>query len=85
MEQDIATGTDEWQRREWLATADGRHNIDAGMDRAIVVRRPAHERESRAGTEGDPLGAAALDALFHNPYNLIKPNTHCRLIYKLLP
>src|SRR3546814_8653013 len=33
------------------------------MHRAIVVRRPAHEREDRTGTEGDDFRAAAEDAL----------------------
>src|SRR3546814_8799345 len=51
---------------DWISdvvASDLCRDRDAGMHRAIFVRRPAHEREGRAGTEGDDYRAAAEDAL----------------------
>src|SRR3546814_12442407 len=59
--QNVSAGTDKRQRRVGLARCHCRHDVDARIDGAIVVRRPAHEGEDRAWTEGDDARAAVDD------------------------
>src|SRR3546814_5091874 len=61
VQQNVSAGTDKRQRRVGLARCHCRHDVDARIDGAIVVRRPAHEGEDRAWTEGDDARAAVDD------------------------
>src|SRR3546814_11436579 len=45
-----------------LPISDRPHDVDARADRAVVVRRPADEREGRDGAEADDA-ATAIDDL----------------------
>src|SRR5699024_10506996 len=51
LQQDFAAWTDEGQRLIGLARRNRAQDVEARNDRAVVVRRPADEREHRAGTE----------------------------------
>lgn len=55
--------TDEGKRLTGCPGGAGAKNLDTEMDGAEIVRRPAHEREDRAGTERQNAGARADDAL----------------------
>jgi type IV secretory pathway protease TraF len=59
-QQDFATGTDERQRLVCVALRNGANDVNAGDDRAEVVRGPAHEREDVAGKESE-MAAPPID------------------------
>lgn len=66
-QQKLATWCHTGHCRAGLASADGAQNVDPAFNGAVVVRRPADEREDRAGSEGHALFRARQDGFLGNP------------------
>src|SRR5690606_37382903 len=62
-QKNVATGPDEGQRLERLATSNRAHDVDAGNNSTKVVCGPPHESEDVAGRKADDA-AATVDDLF---------------------
>ena len=60
-QQKLSAWRDTGHRGAGLASADGAQNVDPAFNGAVVVRRPADEREDRAGSEGHALFRARQD------------------------
>src|SRR5690606_4811537 len=75
-QKDVATGPDEGQRLERLATPDGAQDVDAGNNSTKVVCGPPHESEDVAGRKADDAAAAVeylFVALAAEPYPVLDP------------
>src|SRR3546814_3207529 len=79
--QNVSAGTDKRQRRVGLARCHCRHDVDARIDGAIVVRRPAHEGEDRAWTEGDDARAAVDDRVSRSEEHTSELQSLMRISY----
>ena len=61
LQQDFAARTDEGQRLIGFARRNRAQDVEARNDRAVVVRRPADEREHRTRTERNDAPVAVDD------------------------
>ncbi|MNK98530.1 hypothetical protein D3C87_1188980 [compost metagenome] len=62
-EKDFAARIDQRHGLVAFAGGDGAQNVDAGNDRAVIIRSPSGEGEDRAGIEADDT-VMTVDALF---------------------